>query len=295
MKILLDTDIGTDVDDAVCLAYLLANPACELVGITTVTGEANKRASLASVLCQAAGKEVPIYPGSETPMAGDQRQAIAQGAAVLPRWPHRTDFPQGEAVDFMQRTIRAFPDEITLLTVGPLTNVGRLFTADPDCAHLLKGMASMGGMFGARLEGDSTEWNVSGDPLATEIVYRAPLRFHRSLGLEVTQQVVMEADQVRQRFTAPLLQPVLGMAEIWFAQFFPSITFHDPLTAATLFDEGLCTYQQGTVTVERAQEACRTRFLPGGETAPHQVAVSVDAQRYFDHFFGFFGGVSRDR
>lgn len=59
-KVLLDTDIGTDVDDAVCLAYLLSHPACELLGITTVTGEAQKRASLASVLCEVAGRNVPI-------------------------------------------------------------------------------------------------------------------------------------------------------------------------------------------------------------------------------------------
>jgi inosine-uridine nucleoside N-ribohydrolase len=61
-KVLLDTDIGTDVDDAVCLAYLLSHPECELLGITTVTGEAVKRASLASVLCKAAGREIPIFP-----------------------------------------------------------------------------------------------------------------------------------------------------------------------------------------------------------------------------------------
>ncbi len=59
-KILLDTDIGTDVDDAVCLAYLLSHPECELLGITTVTGEAAKRAALASVLCREAHKDVPI-------------------------------------------------------------------------------------------------------------------------------------------------------------------------------------------------------------------------------------------
>ena len=59
-KVLLDTDIGTDVDDAVCLAYLLSHPDCELLGITTVTGEAVKRASLASVLCKAAGREIRI-------------------------------------------------------------------------------------------------------------------------------------------------------------------------------------------------------------------------------------------
>lgn len=51
-RILLDTDIGSDIDDAVCLAYLLANPNCELMGITTVSGEAEKRAQMASVLCK---------------------------------------------------------------------------------------------------------------------------------------------------------------------------------------------------------------------------------------------------
>jgi purine nucleosidase len=67
-KILLDTDIGTDVDDAVALAYLLCHPKCELLGITTVTGEPEKRASLASLLCLAAGKEISIYPGADIPM-----------------------------------------------------------------------------------------------------------------------------------------------------------------------------------------------------------------------------------
>lgn len=60
-KILLDTDIGSDIDDAVCLAYLLQQPACELVGITTVTGEPVTRAMLASCLCRAAGKgDIPF-------------------------------------------------------------------------------------------------------------------------------------------------------------------------------------------------------------------------------------------
>ena len=62
IKLLLDTDIGGDIDDAVCLAYLLAQPECELLGITTVSGEAEKRAMLASVLCKVAGKHIPIFP-----------------------------------------------------------------------------------------------------------------------------------------------------------------------------------------------------------------------------------------
>lgn len=82
IKVLLDTDIGSDIDDAVCLAYLLAQPECQLLGITTVSGEAVKRARLASVLCKVAAKLVPIYPGAEAPLLVAQRQADLREVAI---------------------------------------------------------------------------------------------------------------------------------------------------------------------------------------------------------------------
>ena len=289
-KVLLDTDIGTDVDDAVALAYLLSHPDCELLGITTVTGEAEKRASLASVLCKAAGKQVPIYPGADHPMHGEQRQPTAQQAAVLPRWPHETDFPLNQAVDFLANTIRAFPGEVTLLTIGPLTNAGMLFSTYPDAADLLAGLVIMGGNFDeSGPEAGRIEWNVAGDPAASEIVYGTRVRLHRSLGLNVTQQVTMPAGDVRAKFTTPLLRPVLEMAEIWFAQFYPSITFHDPLAAATLFEPELCWYEQGAVRLGETAEAGKTIWQPGGSDSPHQVAMTVDVDRYFEHFFQIVG------
>jgi purine nucleosidase len=289
-KVLLDTDIGTDVDDAVCLAYLLSHPDCELLGITTVTGEAVRRASLASVLCQADGRDIPIYPGADHPIQGEQRQGIAQQAAALPRWPHETDFPKGQAVEFLADTIRSHPGEVTLLTIGPLTNIGLLFSTHPDVASLLGGLVMMGGSFGEDLPPTKqVEWNIAGDPLAAEITYNAAVRLHRSIGLNVTQKVVMPADEVREQFTAPLLRPVLDMAEIWFAQFYPSITFHDPLAAATIFENDLCSYQQGTVRLDSTDTQARTIWQPGGPDAPHEVAMAVDVDRYFQHFFSVVG------
>lgn len=289
-KILLDTDIGTDVDDAVCLAYLLSHPDCELLGITTVTGEAEKRASLASVLCKAAEKEIPIYPGADHPMSGEQRQPIAQQAAVLPRWPHETSFPLNQAVDFLANTIRSYPGEVTLLTVGPLTNIGMLFSTYPDVADLLAGLVIMGGSFGdVPALKDRIEWNIAGDLAASTLTYKAPVRLHRSLGLNVTQQVMMTADDVRERFSTPLLKPVMDMAEIWFTQFYPSITFHDPLAAAAIFEPDLCSYQQGTVTVDDGDKPGRTIFQPRETDGPHQVAMEVDTDRYFQHFFSTVG------
>lgn len=285
-KVLLDTDIGTDVDDAVCLAYLLSHPDCELLGITTVTGESEKRASLTSVLCKASGRDIPIYPGAAQPMQGEQRQRIAQQAPVLPRWPHETNFPNGQAVEFLANTIRAYPGEVTLLTVGPLTNAGLLFLEHPDVAEMLAGLVLMGGNFDeSGPEAGRVEWNVAGDLKAAEITYKAPVRLHRSLGLNVTQKVMMSADEVREKFTAPLMRPVLDMAEIWFAGFYPFITFHDPLAAATIFDESLCTYQQGTVQLNHTDKPGTTLWQPGRLDAPHQVAMTVDVDRYFEHFF----------
>ena len=289
-KILLDTDLGTDVDDAVALAYLLSHPDCDLLGITTVTGEAVKRASLASVLCKAAGKDIPIYPGADRPIHGKQRQPTAQQAAVLPRWPHEKKFPKNQAVDFLANTIRSYPHELILLTIGPLTNIGMLFKTHPDVAKLLAGFVMMGGSFAEKLSpNERIEWNVAGDQRASEIVYKTPVRLHRSLGLNVTQQVVMSADDVRQRFTAPLLRPVMDMAEIWFKQFYPHITFHDPLAAATIFESDLCSYRRGTVSVDQKEQPGRTIWQPDGYEAPHQIAVSVDVDRFFDHFFWIVG------
>jgi inosine-uridine nucleoside N-ribohydrolase len=288
-NVLLDTDIGTDVDDAVALAYLLSHPDCELLGITTVTGEAAKRASLASVLCKASGKDIPIYPGAEHPMQGEQRQPVAQQAAVLPNWPHESKFPLNQAVDFLADTIRSYPGEVFLLTIGPLTNIGMLFSIYPDVAELLAGLVLMGGSFGDDSSNERVEWNLAGDPLASQITYKAPVRMHRSLGLNVTQQVMMSAEDVRMRFTAPLLRPVLDMAEVWFTQFYPFITFHDPLAAATIFAPELCLYRQGTVSVDTEDKPGKTIWQPGNGGSPHEVAMTVDVDRYFQHFFEVVG------
>ncbi|MEN9933819.1 MAG: hypothetical protein RLZZ387_398 [Chloroflexota bacterium] len=283
VKVLLDTDIGSDIDDAVCLAYLLAHLECELLGITTVSGEPETRARLASALCTAAGKDIPIFPGAASPMGGVQRQPRSPQSAALGRWPHRSTFPQGQAVAFLRDTIRANPGEVTLLAIGPLTNVAQLFQEDPEIPGLLKALVLMGGVFVDRPE--QPEWNIYCDPAAADVVYRALAPVHRSIGLDVTRRVVMEAGEVRARFSAPLLQPVLDMAEVWF-QMRPEITFHDPLAAATLFDGELCRFTPGSVAVSLEEgSAAVTRWAPGEAGAPHEVALEVDAPRFFAHYF----------
>ena len=285
-KVLLDTDIGSDIDDAVCLAYLLANPACELLGITTVTGDTVARASLASVLCKIAGKSVPIFPGRRECLLTAQKQPAVPQAAALDKWDHDKRFPEAEAVDFLRRTIRAHPGEVVLLGIGPMSNIAALFAADEEIPKLLKGLVLMCGNFLSCHP--HAEWNALVDPVATALVYRAAPPYHRSIGLDVTTKVTLPAGEVRQRFQAPLLRPVLDFAEVWF-QKAAQITFHDPLAAATIFDDGICSFEQGRVEIELKSDhmAGATIWYPKTD-GHHQVATTVQPARFFEHYFGFF-------
>lgn len=288
MKLLLDTDIGSDIDDAVCLAYLLAHPECELLGITTVSGEPERRASIASALCIAVGREVPIRPGASRPLVVPQRQVEAEQAAALRGTPHHTRFPAGEAIPFLRDAIRKYPGEITLLCIGPLTNIALLIRTDEEIATLLHSLVIMGGAYGPPGEpypaGDA-EWNLLLDPHAAAIVYDAPAPVHRSIGLNVTEQVRMDPAEVRQRFTTRRLRPVLDFAEVFF-QGDSEMVFHDPLAAASIFDPGLCGFERGTVAIDLASGG--SSFAPDA-AGPHEVARSVDVPAFLDHYFAVAG------
>ncbi len=285
VKVLLDTDIGSDIDDAVCLAYLLANPVCELLGITTVTGEPEKRAQMASVLCKVAGKDIPIFPGRAEPLLVTQRQPWAPQAEAVKRWPHQSRFPKGEAVEFLRQMIRAHPGEVVMLTIGPLTNLAALLAADAEIPSLLKGLVSMAGVF---RNSNQAEWNAQLDPHATAMVYRQRFGFHRSIGLDVTQQVIMPAEQVRQRFQTKRLRPVLDFAEVWFQTVF-QITFHDPLAATTIFDEQICHFERGSIEIELEDQKLTgaTHWTPVPDGV-QEVALEVNPERFFTHYFSFF-------
>ena len=286
MKILLDTDIGSDIDDAAALAYLLAQPECELLGITTVTGEGQRRAMLASALCREAGVEVPIYIGAEQPLLIEQRQPHSPQADALGNWSHATEFPRGAAIDFMRSTIRAHPGEVTLLPIGPLTNVALLFATDPEIPSLLGGLMLMGGSYWSGVR-DFSEWNAILDPHATTMVYRAAVTPHRSVGLDVTTQVRLSPDEVRQRFSQGLLRPVMDFAEVWFTGR-GNMTLHDPLAAACLFDSEICGFTSGQVSVNLDDAPGQTSWQAGAD-GPHEVATSVDVERFFAHYFGTLG------
>lgn len=290
----LDTDIGSDIDDALALAYLLARDDCDLIGISTVTEVGTQRAQLASALCRIAGKKVPIYPGLPLPLLAKPRQTTVPQAIALERWRHDTDFTLNSGVDALRAAVRARPGEITLLAIGPMTNVGVLFAIDPEIPSLLKDLVLMCGAFDFPDWPDATEWNAINDPHAAALTYRAAPPRHVSFGLDVTKKVVLDRAEFEPRIKSTEMgRCALDMAAAWFKQT-PKVTFHDPLAAVGIFESSICGYARGQVEIELENPKLlgKTHWAAGADGS-HEIATTVDSERFFEHFFRVLEGQER--
>jgi purine nucleosidase len=297
-KVLLDTDIGSDIDDAVALAYLVMQPEINLLGITTATGESVKRAALARQITRQVGLDIPVIPGIEPPRVIAQRQLVAQQAVELPLATRQTlprDHNPEAAIDFMANAIQSNPGEITLLAVGPFTNVARLLEREPGISKLLHEIVIMGGKYSDYpTPWGPTEWNAIVDPHATSMLFQLAECPIRALGLDITWRLFMTPEKVRSEFKAhPLLQTVLAWSEVWFKER-DLLHFHDPLAAACIVSPDLCTYSRGNVQVDlsSSKTAGITTFTPD-PNGPVKIAIGVDPDRFFSTFFKAFSIATR--
>ncbi len=288
IPVLLDTDIGSDIDDALALAYLLRHPECHLTGVTTVSGEPCKRAALVRWLCTVAGRpEVPVYCGTEPPLLGTQRQPLAHQHSAIPAEFAETRHPESHAVDFMRDEITKHPGEVTLLAIGPLTNVGLLFATYPFIPQLLRSLVIMGGDFRPNYDDSIEEWNIKCDPAAASIVLARVASPFLAVGLNVTTRcrLTMTAMDALLSGKDPLKAAVNAMARVWYDSA-SEVTFHDPLAAALIFQPNLCETVSTSLHVDicSADSPGATIEITDDTAKPHQIATNVDTQQFFTHY-----------
>jgi purine nucleosidase len=211
VPIILDVDTG--IDDSLALLYAVASPEADLVAVTCVSGNVEARQVATNTLAVlelagrsdvevALGREVPLERELQTTPETHGPQGI--GHAGLP--PPRRGLSTRHAVDVIIDEARRRPGEITLVTLGPLTNLAVAVGQEPDLPRLLKGYVLMGGAVG--VSGNTTptaEWNIQCDPEAARLVLRAwsaaaqrhPTVTHPvMLGLDVTERARMTTDHV---------------------------------------------------------------------------------------------------
>jgi purine nucleosidase len=170
--VILDTDIGDDIDDAFALALVLRSPELQLLGVETAFGDTELRARLVDRYLAAVGRtEIPVMAG----VPGPQTNHFSQ-AAYARQWPEQK---HKSGVDFLLNQIRAHPGQITLIAIGPLSNIGAAIQRDPATFKQLKRVVIMGGSVYRGYDGKngdkntppSPEWNIVCDPAGAKALF----------------------------------------------------------------------------------------------------------------------------
>ncbi len=287
-KIIIDTDPG--IDDAMAIFYALASPELDVVGLTTVFGNAETSVCTENALklLEIAGRtDIPVARGVDEPLAMPYRGAVAfvhgsdgQGEVFLP--PPTTSALPIDAAQFMVKTVHESPGEITLVAVGPLTNIATAMQLDPEFSSQLAGIVLMGGnAFVGGNASPAAEANILNDPEAADIVFGADCQIVMA-GLDVTEQTVMSSSDVAQfaSFTNARAQHLAAIVP-FYENFYrgrlglDGIHVHDSSTISYLLAPELYTWVEFPIRVDCGNSFCRGKTQPAEHVSDHETEWSA--------------------
>jgi len=305
-KIIIDTDPG--IDDAMAILFAFGAAEIEVLGLTTVFGNVSaERATLnALTLTQWEGKTVPVAKGADTPLMMEPRKHAdyvhGQDGFGNIGWPEAAcERDVRSAPHFIVDTVNANPGEVTLVALGPLTNLALALELDPDIASKVKEVVLMGGaVHETGNVSPVAEANLINDPHAGDAVFGAdwPVTM---IGLDVTHQVLLKAG-VLERIEAanPEQGGFLNKAAQHYFGFYREAMgidgcyFHDAATIAYVLDPSLFGCRHGAIRVATDGLAIgQTMMAPEGRTFPTEgwenrplvkVAIEVDDVRVLSLF-----------
>ena len=202
-KVILDTDIGTDVDDALALAVLLGSKEVDLIGITAVYGDVHLRSAIAMHLCSLVNRTIPTYLGQSKPISGREVWVSGSEGKNIKNLDSFT--PQTtSAVDFLIDAVNTQPRSIDVIAIGPLTNIARAIQASDDFEKNVKRVWIMGGDFTQ----SRVEHNFKCDIEAARVVLESKIPIS-ILDLPSSQKTIIRKQEIELISKAPHLGPLL--------------------------------------------------------------------------------------
>lgn len=272
----LDTDIGTDVDDILALVLLARAPEFRLVGVTTVYGDTTLRARMVrQVLDQMGRSDIPIGIGASATRTNRLIFWAGHEGHGMPELENAPVDASLTAADLLRRAAAEHAGQLELFAIGPLTNIAAAIEADAAFAASLHHLYLMGGAFWM----DTPEHNIKCDPESARIVFRSGIPM-TACGLDVTLRALLrETDMPRLRAAKDGLGPMLeDQIRRWWAFIKDTENhLHDPLAILTAVRPGLFRFEQCDVTVDvGGAESGRTRIANCGQGAV-AIAADVDA------------------
>ena len=231
IKVILDTDIGTDIDDAWALGLAMTSPEFELIAVTISDGNTSARARVACKLLHTADHGgVPVAVGRQTPPPSGVDYQFAWAEDFTAKRPVTQS-----AAQLIVDTARRFPNELTLIAVGPLQNVADALRLEPRLPTLLKRVVLMSGSIRGSAWSPSpmAEWNVVRATADAQLVYSAQFPL-TTVPLDSTSYVQLK-DEERERLRAratPLTQSLEALYRLWLDAPSRRMTLHDQLAVA---------------------------------------------------------------
>lgn len=280
VEVIIDTDIGDDIDDAFALALALRSPEIEVKAVTTVYGDVYKRGALASRLISAMGKEdIPVAPGCPNPLLGraPSREPIYFKALESNCWGR--GMADIDAVSLMEELIENGVS--TIVTLGPMTNMALLLLKRADLASKLK-IIIMGGAWSMKI----AEYNVHCDPEAAHVVLESPAE-KLIIGLDVTLKCIMDDEMVEKlKQEGSQYHRLLALyLDEWMKVTGRNPILHDPLAVAASFRPELLDWEQMNLKVELRGEYTRGYLIRlGGEKPNCRAAVNVREKEFLKLF-----------
>jgi purine nucleosidase len=289
-SVILDTDIGTDVDDCLALGVIFGSPELDLVGVTCVYGDVDLRARMVQKLLRLRGLTgLPVITGARPPLLNKRAVYWAghEGVGLLEPGDESLAATGDDAPGYIVRTVNERPGEIHLLAIGPLTNIAIALLRDPGLGSRLAGLTIMGGSVRGpqSLQLPFVEHNIRCDPEAAQVVFASGIPLSL-VPLDVTQRVVIRpADVARIRAAGTPYHHAIAEQVDRYPRFADrGYTYlHDPLAAATVVRPDLVTWQEAHLSVELGGEQTSGMTLLRQPTADHpanaRVALDVDVPR----------------
>ena len=282
-RVIIDTDPG--VDDALALLLAMRSPELKIEAITPVAGNVPLELTLPNALrmVEIAGRtDIPVAAGAKTPLIRRLvTAAYAHGENGLggAAFPDPKIKPVAEpAAQLIRRIVRQYPAEVTLIPVGPLTNIATALNLDPELASLVRGIVMMGGSLSGGNITPAAEFNVYVDPEAARIVFQSGIPI-TMVGLDATRKTSLTEDHVRvlEASQNPVSQAAakIGRNAINHNReqgFLVGPNMHDSLAVAGFLDPSLLTLKEFYVDVETTGE------LTAGETLGYS-PVAGDLKR----------------
>ncbi|MFY9752223.1 MAG: nucleoside hydrolase [Candidatus Acidiferrales bacterium] len=264
-RVIIDTDPG--VDDAIAIFLALRSPELKVEAITPVSGNVPLALTLPNALrlVEIAGRpDIPVAGGASLPLV---RQLVTAKYAHGKNGLAGVDFPAPKikpvaetATELICRLVRANPGEITIVAIGPLTNIATVLRSDPEIAGMIPAIVIMGGSLSRGNVTPAAEFNLYVDPEAARIVFDAGIPL-TMVGLDVTEKVLLTDAHVQKLLAAnnPVSQAAAKITQATIERvrrenLGTSVAMHDPLTVASLIDPQLLTLTDYCVEIETEGE-----------------------------------------